>query len=377
MSSFSVYSNTNESTLVSNIFIDEYLADANAAQVKVYLYLLRMSGAATSVSDMADKFNYTEKDICRALKYWEKHGLVSLDYDLNGSLIGLRLLTVPGMTAVPQKQNFIVHPNSAFVPAYVSSSEIGYSMRVYDSNEGSMDLTVPASGMPVITQPSAEPAPAFVKRDYTADEMKALKERSDIKQLIFVASQYLGKPLSPSDIKSLLFISEELHFSEDLIDYLLAYCVDKDKKSFRYIETVAINWANEGITTVAMAKANNGKYDRTVYTVMKALGKDAVPTEKEADYVRRWTNEFGFSTDIILEACERCVMSTDRNRFAYADSILKNWHKAGVVTKGDISSVDTRAPKHKKASGQTSFHQLDMKHNYDYSAMEKELLGQD
>ena len=68
-----------DSTVVPNLFIDEYMKEANDAQLKVYLYLLRMMNAhqATSVSDIADKFNHTEKDIIRALKYWEKHRLLS------------------------------------------------------------------------------------------------------------------------------------------------------------------------------------------------------------------------------------------------------------------------------------------------------------
>ena len=63
-----------DSTVVSNLFIDEYMKDANDAQLKVYFYLLRMLNAeqAISVSGIADKFNHTEKDVIRALKYWEK-----------------------------------------------------------------------------------------------------------------------------------------------------------------------------------------------------------------------------------------------------------------------------------------------------------------
>ena len=63
-----------DSTVVSNCFIDEYMKDANDAQLKVYLYLIRMLNAnqSISVSGIADKFNHTEKDVMRALKYWEK-----------------------------------------------------------------------------------------------------------------------------------------------------------------------------------------------------------------------------------------------------------------------------------------------------------------
>lgn len=388
MSSFSVYrDNDNSNTFVSNIFIDEYMTEANAAQIKVYLYLLRMNGSSTSVSDMADRFNYTEKDICRALKYWEKNRLLLLDYDINGSVVGVKLLnpTAPMANAHPDIRSFIIQNNvvdssrqAARNNSFQDVSVNQYAPALYSEDNFSVQ-TSETSGNASYMNSSTSDSEAeshFQKPEYSADELRAFKDREEIKQLMFVASQYLGKTLSPSDIKSLLFISDTLNFSEDLIDYLLAYCADKDKKSFRYIETVAINWANEGIKSPAQAKALNGKYDKSVYTVMRALGKNTNPTEKEADYVRRWTNEFGFSTDIILEACERCVMSTDKNRFAYADSILKNWRAAGVVVKSDIVSADTKAPRTKKGSNTTNFHRLDMKHNYDYSAMEEQLLRQ-
>ncbi len=382
MSGFSVYRDIdNGNTFVSNIFIDEYLIDANAAQIKVYLFLLRMNGAATSVSDMADKFNYTEKDICRALKYWEKKRLIALDYDINGSVVGVKLLNL-SPASHPDARSFM--PSSANISsintrAMNSMIEQPFTPVLF-SSESSLPISYENNSNNISYEDYSHTeemaSTEFIKPNYTADELRAFKEREDVKQLLFVASSYLGKTLSPSDIKSLLFISNTLHFSDDLIDYLLAYCVEREKKSFRYIETVAVNWANEGITTVDAAKSLNGRYDKSVYTVMRALGKSSTPTDKEADYVRRWTNEFGFSTDVILEACERCVMSTDKNRFAYADSILKNWRAAGVVVKGDIAAVDAKAPRPKKASSQTNFHRLDMKHNYDYSEMERALLNQ-
>ena len=213
----------------------------------------------------------------------------------------------------------------------------------------------------------------FVKPSYSSDDLRAFKDRDETSQIIFVAEQYLGKTLSPSDIRSLLFITDVLHFSTDLIDYLLAYCADKDKKNFRYIESVAVNWAQEGITTPEEARAMGGRYDKSVYSVMKALGKSSTPTAKEADYVHRWTTDFGFGIDIIMEACERSVMSTDKNRFAYADSILKSWNQAGVVNKRDIEAIDAKYHRPKKTVN-TSFHQFDMKHDYDFDEMEKVLL---
>ena len=62
---FTVYSEADlGSTLISNLFIDKYMKDANDAQLKVYLYLLRMmnAGRTTSIPDMADQFNHTESN---------------------------------------------------------------------------------------------------------------------------------------------------------------------------------------------------------------------------------------------------------------------------------------------------------------------------
>lgn len=110
-----------DSTVVSNLFIDEYMKDANDAQLKVYLYLLRMMNAhlATSVSDIADRFNHTEKDVLRALRYWEKQGLLSLDYDGDKNLVGIHIHDLnaedrTGSGTVPQMPaSFVPMPAAA------------------------------------------------------------------------------------------------------------------------------------------------------------------------------------------------------------------------------------------------------------------------
>ena len=64
MSGFTVFQDSYiGATIVSNRFIDEYMTEANDAQLKVYLYLVRMFNAhlETSLGDIADRFNHTEK----------------------------------------------------------------------------------------------------------------------------------------------------------------------------------------------------------------------------------------------------------------------------------------------------------------------------
>ena len=216
----------------------------------------------------------------------------------------------------------------------------------------------------------------YVKPNYTLDELKAFKSDESTARLLFVAEQYLKKTLSATEVKTILFISDRLAFSEDLIDYLIQYCVDRGKKELRYIEKVAVSWAQQGVTTPGQAAKLAGRYDKSVYEIMKALGKNGTPTKTEVAYITRWTKEYGFDTDIIFTACERTVLATDKHRFEYADRILASWQKSGVHSVNDIQSLDEhyhRTKPSRPASG-NKFNQF-TQNSYDFEALEQELIS--
>lgn len=69
-------------TQVNNDFIDGEMLSANGEYVKVYLLLLRYAGdrsldiTEAIISKIADKLDCPEKDVLRALEYWEKKGIL-------------------------------------------------------------------------------------------------------------------------------------------------------------------------------------------------------------------------------------------------------------------------------------------------------------
>lgn len=341
-----------DATAVSNIFIDEYMKDANDAQLKIYLYLIRMINAnlSTSVADIADKFNHTEKDVLRALKYWEKNRLLSLEYDESRNLTGIHLLDFDR----PKSGNRPLAPVVSLI-----------------AKPAARESDAPAAA-------ASSEQKAYEKPSYTLDQLKAFQSGKETSQLLFIVEQYMGKTLTPAEIKTIFFISDRLAFSVDLIDHLVQYCVERGKKDFRYIEKVAISWAQSGISTPEQAQQQAYKYDKAVYDIMKALGKTASPTKKEVDYIQRWSRELCFEMDVILAACERAVMATDRHRFEYADSILTSWQKTGVRHKSDIAKADENFKRTRAAQARTGstnkFNQF-KQNNYDFDALEKELLS--
>ena len=56
-------------TVISNEFIDRYLAAASGEYVKVYLYLLRHGEETVTMEAVAQDLQYTEADVRRALAY--------------------------------------------------------------------------------------------------------------------------------------------------------------------------------------------------------------------------------------------------------------------------------------------------------------------
>ena len=258
-----------DSTAISNVFIDEYMKDANDAQIKIYLYLVRMMsvGLPTSIDEMADRFNHTEKDVVRALRYWESKGLLVLQNDLSGNISGIRLCALPRRNASSGEHRVIsIEPLLSGVPvrgtgasSAPSPEEVPSAAAEASGNpsaEACGEVSVPqntssrSKGQPASGRSSRPSAAAGI----TPAQLETFKSSEKNSQLLLIVEQYIGKPLSVSEIRTIYYLSDTLKFSDDLIDYLVEYCVGLGKKDFRYIEKVALNWASEGITTTSAAR---------------------------------------------------------------------------------------------------------------------------
>ncbi len=345
-------------TVVSNRFIDDYMAEANDAQLKIYLYLLRMLSAdlATGISDIADKYNYTEKDVIRALDFWAKKGVLKLDRDASDEITGVHMVSLTKESS-----------DTAVLTSAPASEQIPAEAAYAQSSD-----TASSGSAPIISIRD------YSKPQYTGDDLVNFKEQPNSSQIIFVAEQYLRRPLSQSDITTLMFILDQLHFSDDLVDYLLQYCVDKGKTHHKYIETVALNWAQSGITTPTQAAAYVSRYN-LAYDIMRALGKNNTdPSTVELQYIDKWANTFGYDMSVIGEACARTVLNTEKARFKYADSILTKWYKLGIRNKADIDRLDPQitrqASEESSGTGKNKFNQFNQ-NSYDFDELEKKLIS--
>ena len=349
-------------TTVSDIFIDQYMPKANGEFVKVYLYLLRATGSGAgiaTISEIADHFSNTEADIIRALNYWASEGILQLQSGADGQIMGINLcsLSVSGMQATQSNIQSAVADNAALNSLQNSvvnnATQNNLQNGVVNNaaqNISTADIRMQDSVVEKLkNQATDKPAPS--QKEYTLDEIKEFRKNPDISELFFIIETYLKHTLSSTDTNMVLYWLDELHFSTDLVEYLVEYCITKGHSSLRYMNKVALGWADAGIKTVDQAKDDAAAHSQIYYSVMKALGitgRNLV--DSEVSLINKWVGEYGFDIELVKAACSKTISAIQKPSFEYTDSILANWRKKDVHTLKDVEVLDANFAKANKAS---------------------------
>ena len=132
---------------------------ANGEFVKIYLYLLgrcQSGKAKMELSPLQIHLTARKRTILRALRYWKESGIMDVSFDQAGNVTKVRF-------AVPESK----------LPAYE-------------------------------TKPSA---PAVLPEQTPGSE-----GQEEVRQLLFIAEQYLGRTLTPTDVETLLYLYDEVTY---------------------------------------------------------------------------------------------------------------------------------------------------------------------
>lgn len=349
-------------TTVSDIFIDQYMPKANGEFVKVYLYLLRATGSGAgiaTISEIADHFSNTEADIIRALNYWASEGILQLQSGADGQIMGINLcsLSVSGMQAAQSNIQSAVADNAAqnnLQNSVVNNAAQNNLQNSVVNNAAQNISTVNIRMQDSVVEKLKSQTPdkaASSQKEYTLDEIKEFRKNPDISELFFIIETYLKHTLSSSDTNMVLYWLDELHFSTDLVEYLVEYCITKGHSSLRYMNKVALGWADAGIKTVDQAKDDAAAHSQIYYSVMEALGitgRNLV--DSEVSLINKWVGEYGFDIELVKAACSKTISAIQKPSFEYTDSILANWRKKDVHTLKDVEVLDANFAKANKAS---------------------------
>lgn len=243
------------------------------------------------------------------------------------------------------------------------------------------------------------------KPSYTTAQLNDFAKREDIKELLFVTEQYVGMKrgggMNNDLISTILYMYDSLGFDKDLIINLFEYCVEHKKNKLYQIEAVANEWSEAGVKTLEDAVKLTAEVPKEAIDTLKAFGiapSMRGPSDSEIKYVKKWTEEYGFSMDIIKVACDRTILRVHEPSFSYTNTILFGWYQAGVKTVSDIDRADKdyaakkaaedekkagsvkqitskKSSKETEKTANNKFHNFEQR-KYDFSQLEKEALWQ-
>lgn len=255
---------------------------------------------------------------------------------------------------------------------WVSRDEIIKTGNSYSFPNTKLKKT-PSAKAPINTKKVSRPSYSMKEIDTVAATNKS------ISGLFYQAETVLNKILSQSDMEMLYSFVDWLGLPVEVITMLLSYASKKGKTGRRYLETVAIDWAERGIDTFEAAEAyvmELEAIDSAERKIRNILGiYDRALTATEKKYISAWCEDERISMDLIPIAYDRTVVNTGKLSLAYMNKILLTWAEEGFKKPEDVNTWDGNIKKSKKPLPKKGkLNNYNDTNKTDYSALEEELL---
>lgn len=278
--------------------VDKYIKIAGENSLKLLLYLLRHGGQAFSEDKLKNDLGFHEAgELEDAALFWIQRGIIRYENE----------------TIVPQEE------------------KTEEEMRVELQEE------------PISTENAAKKekiTPAVVS---SGDIAERIKSDSEIAMFFSEAEKLYGHPLKTRETTTLISLTDHYGLNVGAALMLLRYCFKIDKATPAYIMSCAENWAAEGIDSVEAANDKIlvlEKRNSAAQRLHSAMGLQSKLTEKMVGFIKVWTEDWGFSEEMIMLSYEKTVNAKNEFKFEYANKILENWKNAGLFTKEAVEEAN-------------------------------------
>jgi DnaD/phage-associated family protein len=246
-------------------------------------------GGGLSSSELAESLNILESDVENAWRYWEKQGLIQIGG--SNAEMDIVFLAIPHR----QKKTERIKPDNTPV--------------------------TPLERQPV----------------YGVEELEIYQKQSrDIKNLFKCAEQAMGKLLTYNDLNIIFGFYDWLRLPVNVIEYMFTYCADNDHRDLRYIEKIAVDWAEQGVDSIEKAEAHVQDSGKGYREIMRALGGNGTPSASQKRYIDKWVGTYNMPVAVVQEACDISAFQIGRPKIAYVDKIIEDWNKKNIRSIEDI-----------------------------------------
>ena len=215
----------------------------------------------------------------------------------------------------------------------------------------------PAAPAAPVAAPAAPKArPKAVKPQLT-EVVAARAAHQEFGLLLDTLSARLGRPLSPGDMETMLYLWRDAGLPTEVILMAVGYATASDRFSVRYIEKIALDWADKGILTIDAAERHLCYLERCQEALLKVQTVCALPEPISAcatnlSLAEKWIFTWRMGDDLLKKACEACVEKTGKFTPRYMDRVLENWKEQGVKTAEDLQPLSHKKTKKSAENGE-------------------------
>lgn len=354
--SFCYYSKdfeTSGKTIVDNLFLSNYLPDADGDAVKVYLYGLYMcqNAAEIDVNTFSDTLQLSVEEVKNYFKFWDEFGLLSI---VSNEPFAVAFTPVGSLSAKyrrykPEKyEKFAKSLQSMFPEKMISVSEYSAYFDLLENTPLHEDALlrivkycIDIKGGDIGYRYILAVAKDFIARGITTVELAEnelsgyISNSNEISDIFLKLS--LKKRPDVEDLKVYKKWTDNYGYDQDVILFI---CKNRKIKNFKKLDAVIDElYADRCFTEediLCHYKLKDAIYDLT-YKINKNLGIFVEIINGEVNTcVTPWLN-MGFTEDALLFISEYCFKKNRRTIEEMNETVLA-LYKSGLLTKDAITS---------------------------------------
>lgn len=198
--------------------------------------------------------------------------------------------------------------------------------------------------------PAARPAPV---KPVWQEVLAYQKEHREFTAFLQEVSARLGRPLNHGDNATLMYLITTAGIPSASVLMAVGYAVSVGKASVRYVESLALAWADEDIVTPDQVDGKIRRLQQTRASAEKVenvLGLVRPLNAAQAKTAHKWLTDWHFSDEMLQHAQTITLENCAKFSVAYMDKILERWHTEGIDRPDRISV----SPKTVKKKGVTA-----------------------
>ena len=202
--------------------------------------------------------------------------------------------------------------------------------------------TPPKDENPPAPKPKAAARPKVHKPQLT-EVIRRQQQDGEFDGLLAEVSARMGRPLGNGDLETLLYLYESVGLPAAVILMVVGYAAQMGRINMRYIEKVALDWADRGIVTMAAAEEHLCYLERCEQAVLRVQAvrqlEKPLTTATAMRAAEKWICAFGITDEVLAKAYAICLEKTGKFDVKYIDRVLENWHAQGADTTEKVEAL--------------------------------------